>query len=116
MWKKIDKYTPISPREARTSFAVARGRSGHQAATLIVPGDMVSAERANIYSDGNGKLAFHMCEGGAFKVSMTSPAAKTRKIAIPADKASRIPFGTTDVQMTRDGDMWVLDLNAIPTA
>ncbi len=116
MWKKVEKKRLGRAKPARTSFAVSRGRSGHQAASLVIPADAVSGPRANIYSDGNGKLAFHMGESGSFAVSITGPKARSRKIAIPSTHAHRIPFGTTEVSMQREGDMWVLDLSALPAA
>ena len=111
MWKKIKPVRP-SPMPRRATPAVNRARTGDQAASLILPGDMVHADHATIYCDGNGKLAFAIGDRGEYKVKARGTS-RTRCVTIPNTYADRIPYGTTDVSLSRDGDMLVLDLNQI---
>jgi hypothetical protein len=112
-WKKITRKR-FAGKASRTEFAVSRSRTGTQNATLIIPGCAgIEDERANVYSDGNGKLAFHFAGDGVFKVTKGSSAATSCRVSIPKDYAERIPFGVNDVSLTRDGDMYVLDLTQI---
>lgn len=110
-WTKVEKTrrglgAGMAPR---TSFAVRRGRTGHQAATFIIPEGEVHGSRASIYSDGNGKLAFRISDKGDFS-AFKGKNQRVAQVSIPARMASRIPFGTHDAEVTRDGDMLVLDL------
>lgn len=98
-------------REPRASPAVSRNRTGARVATMILPGSMGPfPNRADLYSDGNGKLAFALGDEGAASVRMSG---RTARITIPAQFADRIPYGTKDVSLVRDGDMFVLNLNAL---
>jgi hypothetical protein len=104
MWTKVTPSRASKPK--RASFGVSRGRSGFQAATLIIPTTATVGPRASIYSDGNGKIAFAFGDKGELKVSVQK---SSRKIAIPKQLSHLIPFGTRDVNMTDDGGMLVLD-------
>lgn len=116
MWKKVKKERNSFGRAKRETPAVRRGRTGARGAQLIIPEHMISGERASVYSDGNGKLAFVMGDTGEFKVFATTTNGAARSIAIPKPWAERIPFGTHDVSLAKDGDMLVLDLNTIAAA
>lgn len=112
MWTKIKKATGTGNKRApRDVPAVSRARTGSKNAVLVLPAPMVTAERCDIYSDGNGKLAFAQGRKGEYRVFKPSPNAACRAVSIPATMAHRIPYGTTDAVLTRDGDMLVLDLN-----
>jgi hypothetical protein len=116
MWTKLSKETSLSGREPRTKPAVSRTRTGGKAATLILPKSYVNGPRANVYSDGNGKLAFALGEKGEFAVWTNGGKTSTSKVTIPTRFADRIPYGVTDVSLTIDGDMLVLDLSQLPQA
>jgi len=71
---------------------------------------MATAKRADIFSDGNGRLAFSFATDGGYSVITPAKSSLCSHITIPAKFADRIPFGVTDVVLTRDGDLLVLDL------
>ena len=111
MWKKIKRTYNLKGRDARSTFAVTRPPSGHRNAALLVPAVHAVSPRADIFSDGNGRLAFSFTPHGTYAVSGagTSPGG-ARRITIPADYAERVPYGTTEAQIVEDGGMLVLDL------
>lgn len=109
-WTKITKRAKLKP--ARTQPAVGRTSNG-RGGLLILPRDYVTGKRATFYSDGNGKLAVQMADEGDYMVFSGGKGSLQMRVTIPAEYRDRIPFGTTDVTLTRDGDMWVLDLNSI---
>ena len=115
MWKK---YTPpkvgSNGRLVRTVPAVFRGRTGRKAAVLVLPDQMATAERCDIYENGHRFLAFQQHDDGFFSVISASSGGKVKHVTVPAKYAHRIPYGTTDVTLTRDGDMLVLDLDQLP--
>lgn len=107
-WKKVEKVK-VGIRRQRP--AVARAA---KAASLILPGGMVPADRADVYVDGD-LLAFHIHDGGSRCINKSGGArAASMKISIPVQFIPRIPFGTTDVELAEDDGMLILDLNAIP--
>lgn len=119
MWTKVKKNAgnPGNPGGgAKSGFRVHRQRTHQRGAILLVPEGKTTGMRATVYSDGNGKLAFSFGDQGDFAVFRPSKSAKSHAVTIPATHNSRIPFGTTDVTLTQDGDMWVLDLNSLPVA
>ena len=113
MWKKLTKSDgrKCVARAAREVPAVSRPRTGHKSAALIMPAGFVTAKRADIYSDGNGKTAYAFNDGGEYAVYATTRGSKCVKVVIHSSLTDRIPYGTTDAVLTRDGDMWVLDVS-----
>ena len=113
MWTKITKSSNRRSfgRAAREVPAVMRARTGAKRACLVMPSHLVSAARANIYSDGNGKLAYSFDDRGEYNVHLSSRNSKSFRLSVPYNLYDRIPYGTTDAVLTRDGDMWVLDLS-----
>lgn len=111
MWSKIEKPKTFNGmRPLRESPAVYRGaKSG--AAFLVVPQGVTDAKSADIYTDGNGKLAFKLGDKGAYTVNRVSKASKATRITIPKQYAGRVPYGTTACTLSQDGGMLVLDLN-----
>jgi hypothetical protein len=99
-------------RLGRTQPAIQRHPSGNKQARLILPCGMMEKGRANIYSDGNGKLAFSASIDGEYAVRQNSKGSKSLQISIPQCISAGIPFGTHNVDLGRDGDMLVLDLAA----
>lgn len=113
-WTKV-KSAGSGRRATRKTPAVARNRTGSQTASIILPKDMGdNGDRASFYSDGNGKLAVAFGDSGDFSVMRNKSG--TARITIPRQYAHKIPFGTTDVFLSADGDMLVLDLSAIGAA
>ncbi len=113
MWTKITKSSNRRRfvRAGREVPAVMRNRTGTKSACLVMPPHLVSAAQVNIYSDGNGKLAYSFDDRGEYKVRLLSSASKSVRLSVPYNLSDRIPYGTTDAVLTRDGDMWVLDLS-----
>lgn len=111
MWKKVTprRGSGLNGREPRKTFAVMRTRT-NGVASLVIPGWAHNGEtRCDIYNDGT-RLAFAMGIRGQYAVIETGPNSKARKVTIPAQFAENVPYGTTDVSYTTDGDMIVVDL------
>lgn len=115
MWTKVKKHKSAK-REKRVVPAVSRIRSGNRQASLILPQGMATAAAADIYSDGNGKLAFAFSDKGAYKVFRRNRTSVSDAICIPLQFADLFPFGTNDAALTPDGDMLVLDSAQFKTA
>lgn len=108
-------WTPInskSGKQKRQTPAVYRGQGQSQAAQIIFPEKLHGgAVGVDVFTDGNGRIAFRLNNGGSRKVWARSANASDRVATIPAEFRDRIPFGLTDVHLDRDGDMLVLDLS-----
>ena len=116
MWTKVKKFTGrnnFSAKKARTKFGVARRRSGSCSAFLIVPHSENVSGAADVYSDGNGRLAFRFHDAGEYRVRKDTAGGKAMSVIIPSTHSHNIPFGTRDVEVERDGDMVVLNLAAL---
>lgn len=115
-----EKYIPsqggVAGRRARDTPAVRRGRTQGRNASLILPEDMRRADKVDVFLSGDRFIGFHMHPGGKFKVISKNGAKASRslKINIPKHLAHRIPYGTTNVTLGRDGDKLVLDLDQLP--
>jgi hypothetical protein len=116
MWTKVKKPTSLTGKEPRATFAVVRNRSGHRGAMLLIPARAKSGDKATIYSDGNGKLAFAFGDKGDYSVFRRGPTATSYAVTIPSQHQDRIPFGVTEVSLAKDGDMLVLDLSTLSAA
>lgn len=97
-------------RSRRDTFAVRRNGAGSRIAYLVIPAKYHAGAAASIYTDGNGKLAFEFGETGEYVVRKPSGAASISLTVIPSEFAEHIPFGTTEANVVRDGDMLILDL------
>lgn len=113
-WTKLSKARHTTKgRDKKLTPVVRRYASGDS--KLCVPSGTTPFSSVNIYSDGNGRLAFHFCDGGEYAVFKSNKTSLQQMIQIPAEFVGRLPFGTTDVTLTREGDFYVLDLNQIQT-
>jgi hypothetical protein len=100
-WEKI---RPTRGKPGRTTFAVHR--SGKHA-WMHVPGNARPAGmRVDVFADG-GRLAWAFREHGEFKVNLVGA---TARVFIPSAFAACIPPGTTEVSVTTEDGMLVLDL------
>lgn len=108
VWTEVK---PQSSQAARGGFAIT---SYDKATHLVVPPNVSpTATHADIFSDGNGRIAVRFSKVGARKMSPSSNRSKTRRLYLPVGK---FPKGTTPVELTRDDDLWVLDLKSIGAA
>ena len=107
-WTTI-KPSRIKPK--RSKPAVHRNQRGYT--RIFWPAGMATAKRVRVASDGNGRLAFTFTANGEYAV-WSAAGAVSMVSSIPPEFRHRIPVGTTDVNMTREGDAWVLDLNELP--
>jgi len=107
-WTKVENKRGI---RKRATPATSKLRSRPNVAALILPHHMATVSRADIYSDGNGSLAFSLGETGEYAAVKASNDARAVRISIPAKYSASIPFGMNDVVLTSDGDMLVLDLS-----
>ena len=115
MWTKVTPKRAVGA-PARTVPAVQRPINDNGVASAIFPDGWAHGPRCDVYSDGNGRLAFKFGERGEYKVGTSGPKSRAKLVTIPSQFRARIPYGTTDVMMTSEGGMYVLDLNAIRTA
>ena len=116
MWTKVRKNDGLhrpKPALERKKPAVSRAASLPRSAKLILPRSYVAGSRVDIYVDGD-RLAFAFGDEGAYKLWSAMAGSVCSNVSIPAGFSSRIPFGTTDVELEREGDMLVLDLASLP--
>jgi hypothetical protein len=107
-------WTTIKPRcgdGKRTKPAIHRNQRGE--IRILWPAVMVTAKRVRVASDGGGRLAFTFTDDGEYAVWFPAGSG-ARMSTVPAEFRHHIPVGTTDVNMSRAGDAWVLDLNELP--
>ena len=104
MWTKVIN---IRGRDARKSFAVCNIKSGP--VLLVIPQNAITTQKVDIFESGT-RLAFKPTENGEFSVFHTPKGAKSKRVTIPRHLKAHFPIGTTNAEMTRDGDMWVLDM------
>jgi len=114
MWTKVKRG--YEPRKRRTTPAIHRTRSGVRQARLVLPAEYVTAGRADIYSDGNGKLGFRLHDAGEFALTTANKTSQMRVVSLPVALSEGLPYGTTDVTLTYDGDMLVLDKSLLTRA
>lgn len=110
-WTKVTKNSGkgAGRRPARTTPAVVRYKGGN--AHLVLPAGYTDAKAADVFSDGNGKLGFTFSNDGDYSIHKPSKSATTSRLGIPTRFKDRIPLGTTDVVLTADGVVTVLDLS-----
>lgn len=82
-------------------------------ARINFPAEWFPADRCDVMEDGNGRLAFAPSTHGTYAVYPLGKASKQRAVTIPGPFKAAIPFGTTDVELSKDGEMYILDLNAL---
>ena len=104
---------PSRGRERKTTFRVirSRGKDGKHAAVIfpIKPGDLPTRNVSIMYH-GRSALAYRFHAAGQFR-ARDGGKQKSVMVVIPAGFVPRIPFGTTECTVTRDGDLYVLDLS-----
>lgn len=111
MWTKHE--APHKPK--RRLVPAVRRRSTGPDALLVLPREMVTGPRADVFSDGD-RLGFKLGTEGDYPVQHHSPKAATRVLRIPGKFAARLPVGTTDIAMTHEDGMLVLDLATLSAA
>lgn len=117
MWKKITKQVGrknIGGSELRKTPATFRPKKG--GAHLVLPAGATDAIAADVFSDGNGKLAYVFADKGEYKLRKAGPKSKARIVTIPNSFAKRIPYGTTDVTLYTEAGMTILDLSQFEKA
>lgn len=105
MWQRIDN--PIAPKR-RTTPAVAR-RSNQNHAYLVLPAEMVTGPRAEVFTAPDGRIGFLFGQKGQFSVTADHPRAKSRRVTVPAQVKLPVPVGLTEITLERIDGMLVLD-------
>lgn len=105
-WTKIPS---VHGKPRKKNPSVMRTRTGAQTAFLNVPNDFTGAEYFNVYSDGNGKLAFDFTHAGERLIFRVGGKSHQSRMVIPSSHAAMIPFGTTDAVLTVENGLHVLD-------
>jgi hypothetical protein len=82
--------------------------------TLYLPPGYVLGERADLYSDGNGRLAIEYNPEGKFKMIATSRGSSIKMMTIPKAYATRFPLKTTDVTVYWENNMLILNTLQFP--
>lgn len=111
MWIKHE--APKKP--ARRTLPAVRRRSTGRDALLVLPCEMITGPRADVFSDGD-RLGFRLGAEGDYPVQTPNPRAATRALRIPGKFAARLPVGTTDIAVTHEDGMIVLDLATLIAA
>ena len=114
MWTKINKRDNVTGnigRGPRTTYAVRRNKKAQP--FFIIPKDARPGQRADIFSDGNGKLAYVFSSQGDYKVMQPRKGGAYYSVTIPTQYSHLIPEGTTDVSVYTESGMTVLDLSQI---
>lgn len=114
-WQKVERQAPKTPtHERRTKACVSRSPKRPDAAYMMLPRDMVWADRVSIYHDGGSRIAFEFSQYGEYAVRPTSKTSFTMKVTIPKPLAHLIPFGLQDVDLASNEDDWmVLDVQTL---
>ena len=107
-WKKI---TPakIGGSQPAETYRVKRNLSTPETAHFALPAQAKALGRCSIYQNGS-RLGFRFAKEGEYKATLNG---KTTLVRIPAQFVAGIPFGTTEVSVSLDGGMFVIDLDAI---
>lgn len=105
-WTKITSTFGV-PKKKNPS--VMRHRSGAKQAFLTIPKDFTDADRVNIYSDGNGKLAFDFTNEGERSIFRVGGKSHRCRVFIPSSHSGLIPYGTTDAVLTEENGLHILD-------
>lgn len=108
-WEKINRFDPTNPRHKRRDRpCVSRSPDRPDTAYLMLPRDMVWANRVSIYTGSGGRIAFEFSPGGEYAVRPTSSTSYTMRITIPKALAHLIPLGLTDVDLERTSEGWLV--------
>lgn len=105
MWTKIEM--PKTGRSARKKFGVFRNATN---CFLLIPAtDGFKAGGAVEYFATDGKIGFAP-SGEGYSLCKYSKNSTSLRVCIPTSVQKPFPIGTTDIEVTRDGDMYVIDL------
>lgn len=109
MWTRVEK-THFGGA-ARTKPAI---RNNGSTCVAIFPLSMCEADRVDIFHDGS-KIGFDFNHSGDFSLSSAGNSNTTKQVVIPASIRTSVQFlsvptGTSDVEVTREGPLLVIDL------
>lgn len=108
-WEKISRSPEQNSRyKRRDRPCTSRSPDRPDAAYLMLPRDMVSANRVSIYAGKDGRIAFEFDVAGDYAVRPTSRTSYTMRITIPKALAQSIRFGLNDVDLERNPDGWLI--------
>lgn len=105
------KHEPPKKPARRTQPAIRRRSTGPDA-LLVLPHEMITGPRADVFSDGD-RLGFKLGETGDYPVQTNNPRAATRALRIPGKFAALVPVGTTEIALSHEDGMLVLNLAAL---
>ena len=107
-WKKITPAKIGGSRPAET-YRVRRNPSVPKTAYFALPAQAKAMGRCSVYQNGS-RLGFRFAKEGEYKAKLDG---RTTLVCIPAQFVAGIPFGTTEVSVSLDGGMFVIDLDTI---
>lgn len=108
-WEKIEPEPRGANVKRREVPAVSRSEKRPKSAYILLPGHMADGVGfVDVFSGDDGKIALRFHEFGSFCVRNTSRESATKRIVVPASIVERIPFGLTEVTVSKDGDLTVL--------
>jgi hypothetical protein len=109
MWTKIEnKRYGERGRPQKLEPTITRHLTKKSGAQLNIPADMVTADRVDFYCDGR-RLGMKFNEAGSFSV-FGKTGKPRRYLSVPSAHVDRIPFGTTECDLTEEDGYLVLDL------
>lgn len=112
-WTKVNRRTNFKGRDPRKTFGVSNMNGNLR---FLVPEGQTHANAANIFTDGNGRIAYQFSDDGTYKAYKAKNGQRQKTFTIPSEYADRIPAGTRDAKVERDGEMFVLDLSQFSQA
>jgi hypothetical protein len=86
------------------------------ATQLSLPEALVPHMAVDVFCDEAGRIGFKFHNRGKRKVWRPSRWTKQLRCSLPRSFAGTIPLGTTDVELTDEDGMLVLDLSAVGKA
>lgn len=102
-WKKVGLSQKGAPKKNHPR--VGRSKASPNIGYLTLPAlDDDTPGRFDIY-ESHDFLGLHFVKNGTHKLYEAQ-----KRVTIPKRFALRFPFGTTPCEVTRNGEMWVLDL------
>lgn len=109
MWNKLENSGRGAPQITKPRLSISK-----TSASIRVPESVHGgAERASVYSDGNGKIAFSFGADGEFTAFKVNKTGSVRGVAIAKRLAGGIPNGTHELPERFEDGMLVVDLAAL---
>lgn len=112
-WEKIESaHAKAGGRKRMLSWRVRCEKTRH---TLVFPKERATHDFVDWFEDETGRVGFMFTDNGEFTVSrdVGGKRGTSRRFTIPSRLRHNLPRKPTDVSVVKEGDVWVVDLDAI---